>query len=157
MPPVGSTIAGLLFYYQRKAKKMGIVSTKKVGFYEFFSLVDGGGLFLLVVGFAMTFLPISLASTTPSNWHTGWIIALIVIGISLLLVLPVYERLFARHPLLPTRYFGNPSIVLAACIYFLDSLCFAASHTYLYSWVVVAKDFGVTKVCSESYHYPLDD
>lgn len=146
MPTCAAFFIGILFYYQRKAKKMGIVQTKRLGFYEFFAVIDGGGLALLTAGFAMFFLPISLASTTPSNWSTGWIIALMVVGGVLLLSLVPYEKFVASHPVLPTRYFKNISIVLACVMYFLDSLCFSASHTYLYSWVVVAHNYDTTKV-----------
>ena len=145
MPPCASFIIITLWYYQRKAKRLGIVSTRKVGFYEFLSLIDLGGLCLLCAGFAMFFLPISLASTTPSNWKTGWIIALIVLGAACLIALVPYETYVARHPVLPPRYFRNLSIMLAIGIAFLDTVCFSASHTYLYSWVVVSHNYGVSK------------
>lgn len=93
----------------------------------------------------MFFLPISLASTTPSNWKTSWIIALIVLGAALLIGLVPYEAYVARHPVLPPRYFKNLSITLAIGMGFLDELCFTASHTYLYSWVVVAHNYDATK------------
>lgn len=109
------------------------------------SLIDIGGLFLLCAGFAMFFLPISLASTTPSNWKTGWIIALIILGAVFLVALVPYEAHVAKHPVLPPRYFRNLSITMAVAIGFLDTLCFSASHTYLYSWVVVAHNYDVTK------------
>lgn len=151
LPTCGSFIIITLFYYQRKAKKLGIVQTKKVTFYEFFSQIDGGGLFFLCAGFAMFFLPISLAATTPSNWKTGWIIALIVLGAILLIALPLYENFFAKHPILPPHYFRNQTIVLAISIAFLDNLCFAATHTYLYTWVVVAHNYSVDKATYFTY------
>lgn len=121
------------------------MKTKKVNFYEIVSLIDLGGLALLCAGFAMFFLPISLASTTPSNWRTSWIIALIVIGALLLIALVPYEAYIAKHPVLPPRYFRSISITLAISIGFLDTVCFSASHTYLYSWVVVSHNYNATK------------
>jgi len=144
-PPCGAFLIGVLFFYQRKAKKMGIVQTAKLSFYKFFSLIDGGGLALLCAGFGMFFLPMSLASTTPSNWKTGWIIALMVVGGVLLISLPFYEKFLANHPILPTHYFKNKVIVLAAVMYFLDSLCFSASHSYLYSWVTISHNYDATR------------
>lgn len=47
-----SFILVTLLFYQRKAKKIGIVSRQKLSFYGFFSMCDAGGLFLLVAGFA---------------------------------------------------------------------------------------------------------
>lgn len=144
-PPCGAFLIAMLFYYQRKAKRMGIVQTAKLSVYKFGALIDAGGLALLCVGFGMFFLPISRASTTPSNWKTGWIIALMVVGGVLLVSLPFYEKFLASHPILPTHYFKNRAIVLAACMYFLDSLCFSASHAYLYSWVTVSHNYDATR------------
>lgn len=145
MPPCASLIIGTLFYYQRKAKKFGVIQTRKVGLYEFMSLIDFGGLCLLCAGFAMFFLPIDLAATVPSNWKTPWIIALIVIGSIFLIMLVPYEKYVARHPVLPPRYFRNLGIVLPVAIGFLDELCFASTHTYLYSWVIVAHNYSAEK------------
>ncbi|GAB7353857.1 hypothetical protein MBLNU459_g4219t2 [Dothideomycetes sp. NU459] len=145
MPVCASFVIATLFVYQRRAKRLGLVQTKKPGFYEFFALIDGGGLVLLCAGFAMFFLPISLASTTPSKWSTSWIIALIVLGAASLIGLVPYEKYVASHPILPSRYFRNATIVLAISIAFLDNLCFAATHTYLYSWVVVAHNYSAEK------------
>lgn len=145
MPPCASFIILTLWYYQRKAKRLGVLQTKRVNFHEFLSLIDAGGLFLLCAGFAMFFLPISLTSTTPSHWKTGWIIALIVIGAGFLLVLVPYEAYLAKHPIMPPRYFRNLSIMMAVGMGFLDQLAFSASHTYLYSWIVVAHNYDATK------------
>lgn len=145
MPIMASCIIGTLFFYQRKAKKMHIVQTPKVGFREFFSLIDAGGLFFLVVGFGMFFIPISVASTATEKWKTPWVIAVMVIGAALLCCLIPYEKFVARNPILPLRYFRNATIVLAVSITFMDAICFYGTHTYLYSWVVVAHNYSVSK------------
>lgn len=152
MPVCSSVLIATLFVFQRRAKRLGLVpQTKRPSIHEFFALIDGGGLVLLCAGFAMFFLPISLASTTPSNWRTSWIIALIVLGAVLLIAFVPYEKYFASHPILPSRYFRNATIVLAVSIAFLDNLCFAATHTYLYAWVVVAHNYTAEKATFFNY------
>lgn len=80
-PFCASFIIITLLYYQRKAKKAGIVVTKRYTIFEFCSLIDLGGMILLSGGLAMLLLPICLAALTPSKWKTPWLIALMVLGI----------------------------------------------------------------------------
>lgn len=131
-----------LLYYQRKAKKMGIVATKKISIYEFCSLIDLGGTILLSGGFAMLLIPITLASTTTSKWRTPWLDALIALGALFLLALPVYEKYLAKHPVVPIQYFRNMTIVMGFLLIATDSLGFGCSHTYLYPWAVIAHNFS---------------
>jgi len=84
MPFCASFIILTLLYYQRKAKKAGIVVTKRMTIYDFCSLIDLGGVILLSGGFAMLLLPISLAATTPSRWQTPYLDALMGLGIAFL-------------------------------------------------------------------------
>ncbi|KAL1303078.1 hypothetical protein AAFC00_006522 [Neodothiora populina] len=151
LPPSASLLVITLWYYQRKAKRLGIIKTKKITTLEFFSSIDAGGLSILWVGSAMLLLPISLAATAPKAWHTGWIIALLILGLAFLLILVPYEAYVSKHPMMPPRYFRNLSIVLVIKIGFLDELAFSASHQYLYSWAVVAHNYSVRKATFYTY------
>ncbi|KAF2766893.1 MFS general substrate transporter [Teratosphaeria nubilosa] len=142
MPFAASFIIGALLYYQRKAKKAGLVLTERMTIYEFCSHLDLGGSILLAAGWAMFLLPFSLAATTPRKWTTGWVIALIVLGVVVLIGLVFYEALAARHPILPARYLKSISIVLACVTAGLDNFGFQATHTYLYTWAVVVHGMG---------------
>lgn len=63
MPFSASFIITTLLYYQGKAKKIGVVQTKKITVYEFCSLIDLGGVCLLSGGIAMLLLPLTIAAT----------------------------------------------------------------------------------------------
>lgn len=139
MPCAASVIIGSLLFYQRKAKNEGLVAVEKMTIYEFCSQLDLGGSFLLAAGFAMFLIPFSVASLTPGRWDTGWVIALIVVGFCILIGLLFYERLIAKHPILPARYLRNVSIVLCCLLAFFDTLGFQATHTYFYTWAVVVQ------------------
>lgn len=143
MPFCSSFLIGTLLCYQRKAKKENIVTTNKVNIYEFCSLIDLGGVILLSGGFAMLLLPMTLAATTPSRWNTPYIDVLIALGAVFLILLVPYEKYLAKYPVVPVRYFKNWSIVFSCALGAFDSLGFSATHTYLYSWSLVAREFSV--------------
>jgi MFS family permease len=142
MPFTASFIIITLLVFQHRAKKAGIVYAEKLGLYQFFSRIDIGGVFLLGGGFAMLLLPITLAATTTSKWHTAWIDVLIALGCVALIALYPYERYIAKHPVVPVRYFTNISIVVSFCLGILDNMGFGATHTYLYAWSLVAHDYS---------------
>lgn len=142
MPFAASFIISTLIYYQHKAKKAGILLTRKLTLYDFCSQVDLGGIILLSAGLALTLLPLTLAATTTSKWSTPWIPALLAIGLAILIILPFYESKYARYPLVPIHYFKNLTILSSILLIFTDSLGFSCTHTYLYAWAIVARNFS---------------
>jgi hypothetical protein len=144
MPFGASFIIGALLYYQRKAKKMGLLKPRKMTVYDFCSEIDLGGIIFFVAGFSCFLLPLTIAASLPDGWHTPWVIVLIVIGAIILVGLPFYEKHYAVHPITPMFYFKNATIVLSCLLIATDSIGFSATHTYLYAWGVVAHDFTPT-------------
>jgi hypothetical protein len=91
MPFGASFIVITLIYFQRRAKKAGLILPLRTSVYEFCSLIDLGGMILFAGGFAMLLLPISLSATTPSKWQTPWIGAVIALGGVFLVSLQVIQ------------------------------------------------------------------
>ncbi|KKY24760.1 putative siderochrome-iron transporter [Phaeomoniella chlamydospora] len=143
MPFAASFVIGTLLFFQRKAKKQGLVLTEKLSVYKFFSLIDAGGSFLLMAGFALMLVPMTVAATTTSRWNTPWVPALIVVGFVILLLLIPYEIYIAKNPIMPPRYFKNLTLVCCCLIGAFDQMGFGASHTYFYSWMVVAHNYSI--------------
>ncbi|KAK6063410.1 ENB1 protein [Seiridium cupressi] len=141
MPFCASFIITTLIYYQGRAKKEELVPRVKIGFAEFCSQIDLGGIVLFSGGLALILVPLTLAATTPSQWSTPYLIALIVLGGVLLITLPFYEKFFARYPIIPPQYFLNRTILVCLILIAVDSLGFSCTHTYLYTWVTVSKGF----------------
>lgn len=137
MPIAASPLIGALLFYQRKAKKQEVVRTTRLTVYQFCSQFDLGGSVLLGAGFAMFLIPFSLAAVTPSRWSTGWIIALIVLGVVTLIGLIGYEGYVAKYPILPARYLKELSIVICCLLGLLDTFGFQGTHTYLYTWATI--------------------
>ncbi|KAK8129355.1 siderochrome-iron transporter [Apiospora kogelbergensis] len=143
MPFGSSFIIGTLLYYQRKAKKMGVLVSQKMTLHEFCSEIDLGGMLLFVGGLACLLLPLTFAAQLPEGWRSPWIIALLVIGIALLVCLGFYEKYVAVYPVMPPSYFKNLTISVSLLMLALDNLGFSATHTYLYSWSIVSYNLDV--------------
>ena len=144
MPFGASFIILTLLWYQRKAKKLGILQTKTITLNDFCSEIDLGGMVLFIAGFSCFLLPLTIAAQETNGWKTPWIIALIIIGAVLLIGLPYYESYYSRHPIMPMFYLKNSTIILSCLLVLTDSIGFSATHTYLYAWGAVAHDFDPT-------------
>ncbi|KAJ5533561.1 siderochrome-iron transporter [Penicillium frequentans] len=142
MPFGASFIISTLLYYQIRAKKMGLVLRQRMTVYNFCSQIDLGGVILFSGGFALILVPLTLAATTTSQWKTPYLDALIAVGAVMLIVFPFYETLVSRYPFMPPSYFKNPTISLCLFLIATDSIGFACTHTYLYTWATVARNFS---------------
>ncbi|KAJ5936836.1 siderochrome-iron transporter [Penicillium verhagenii] len=143
MPFGASFIITTLLYYQMRAKKMGLVLRQRMTVYDFCSQIDLGGVILFSGGFALILVPLTLAATTTSRWKTPYLDALIAVGAAMLVAFPFYETLVSRYPFMPPSYFKNPTISLCLFLIATDSIGFACTHTYLYTWAIVARGFSV--------------
>ncbi|KAK8036913.1 siderochrome-iron transporter [Apiospora marii] len=143
MPFGSSFIIGTLLYYQRKAKKMGVLVSQKMTLHEFCSEIDLGGMLLFVSGLACLLLPLTFAAQLARGWRTPWIIALLIIGVFLLACLGFYEKHVAVYPIIPPSYFKSLTITVSLLMLALDNVGFSATHTYLYSWGVVSYNLDV--------------
>lgn len=144
MPFGSSFIIGTLLYYQRKAKKMGLIKPRDMTIYNFCLEIDLGGIILFVAGFACLLLPLTIAASLTHGWKTPWVIALILVGAIILVCLPFYEKHFAVNPITPMFYFKNATIVLSCLLIATDSIGFSATHTYLYAWGTITHNLTPT-------------
>ena len=143
--PVGlGPLIGVLYGYQRKAKKAGYkAKMKKITVYEFCSELDLGGMTLFSGGLALVLLPATLAGTLEKGWETGWVIACLVLGALMLIALPPYEYYLAKHPIVPPYYLRDLTITIALIMYTLDSLALGVTHSYFYTWLIVARGYKI--------------
>lgn len=70
---------------------------------------------LVVGGFCLLLLPLTIAATTLNKWHTPYIIAMLVVGVVLLALFAIWERYFAPVTFVPFRYLKDRT-VLGACV-----------------------------------------
>lgn len=72
------------------------------------------GIVLISAGFALLLLPLSLATYQASQWRSGSIIAMFVVGFCCLVAFAVHERFTARKPFLPFHFLTDRT-VFGAC------------------------------------------
>lgn len=74
-------------------------------------------MFLTIAGWALLLLPFSIASTAPDGWKTGYIIAMIVLGVVLLGAFVAWEKYYSPYPYIPFKFLQNRTILGASLIY----------------------------------------
>ncbi|KAH8647837.1 siderochrome-iron transporter [Xylariales sp. PMI_506] len=138
-------LIGLLTFWRRKSSKLGYVSRSKTTAKSFFSEIDAVGLLIFSSAFCLILVPVSMGGTAVDGWKTSWVIACIVLGALLLIALPFYEHFVAKHPFMPARYFRDRTIGMALLLYGLDGISLGVTHSYFYTWLIVARDYTVSQ------------
>lgn len=93
----------------------------------------------------MFLLPFDIADSAPHGWSSGYIIAMIVVGFSMLFVFAIYEWKFAPVPMLNLTFLTNRTVV-GACLldatYQLSYYCWA---NYFTSFLQVVNDLTIAQ------------
>ncbi|KAM5523951.1 siderophore iron transporter mirb [Fusarium oxysporum f. sp. phaseoli] len=120
-------ILAVFFLHQRKAISLGVIEKEAVkrsawgSTVYYFWQFDTVGLFLVTAGWSLLLLPFSIARSAPQGWTAGYIIAMIVLGVLILIASIYWERSFARIPFFPWRFLKERT-VWASCL--LNGLMF---------------------------------
>lgn len=83
-------------------------------------------MFLTVAGWSLLLLPFSIATSAPNGWQTGYIIAMLALGLAMLAAFGVWEKRFAPVSYFPWDYLGDRTILGACLVYafmFASILC----------------------------------
>lgn len=70
---------------------------------------------ILIFGLCLLLVPLTLAGSAVNRWGTGYIIAMLVLGLALLILFVVYEKLWAPVTFMPYKYLKDRT-VLGACL-----------------------------------------
>ncbi|EFY87939.1 siderophore iron transporter mirB [Metarhizium acridum CQMa 102] len=135
---------------KRKAVRMGVYPERprnrtawescKHYFIEF----DVIGMFLTVAGWSLLLLPFQLVNTASDGWRTGYVIAMIVVGVVLLALFAIWEKYFAPVQYFPWAYLKDRTILGACLLYgfmFLSIFCW---DTYYQSYLEVVHFQSIT-------------
>ncbi|KAI1150394.1 siderochrome-iron transporter MirB [Nemania diffusa] len=130
-------VALVFIWSKRKALKQGIMEprvhnrtaweTTKYYFVEF----DVVGMLLTIFGFSLLLLPFSLDAYAPHGWDTGYIIAMIVLGVVLLAAFVLWEKYLAPVQYFPFRFLKDRTILGACGLYgflFISIYCWDAYY-----------------------------
>ncbi len=101
-------------------------------------------MFLTIFGWSLLLLPFSLVQYAPNGWKTGYIIAMIVLGVVLLAAFVVWEKFFATVQYFPFKHLKDRSVLGACLVYGLMFLSIFTWDTYYYSYLQVVHDLSIT-------------
>ncbi|KAJ5646273.1 Major facilitator superfamily domaingeneral substrate transporter [Penicillium lividum] len=73
------------------------------------------GVFIFTVGLVLFELPFDIADYAPDGWASGYIIAMLVVGISMLFFFAIWEIFVAPVPFLDITYIKNRTVI-GACL-----------------------------------------
>ncbi|KAI0443848.1 siderophore iron transporter mirC [Xylaria telfairii] len=158
LPAAFLPLALTLFLNGRRAKRLapppekpkfaegGLLAAVKHVVVSIWYSLDIGGIVLLSASFALILIPLTLTKTTPGGWHSGTIIALIVVGGVLLIAFPFWEgsKKLAPHPLIPLELLKSRTFCAGCAIGFFYFLVFYLSvQPYFYSYLLVVQHQSV--------------
>lgn len=102
------------------------------------------GMLLIIAGWSILLLPLSLANYAAHSWRSASIIAMLVIGFCLLVAFGIWERFFARKQFLPFHYLVDRTVVgacLSAMTLFMSFYCW---DIYFSSFLQVVYNLSVS-------------
>ncbi|KAJ5588017.1 Major facilitator superfamily domain general substrate transporter [Penicillium hispanicum] len=98
------------------------------------------GVVIFTLGLVLFELPFDIADYAPHGWQSGYIIAMLVVGFSMLFFFAIHEKWFAPKPLLSMSFLSDRTVI-GACLldatYQLSNYCW---NYYFTSWLQVVND-----------------
>ncbi|OHW97159.1 siderophore iron transporter [Colletotrichum incanum] len=139
IPVITMPLFGIFMYNYYQAKNQDLESIRH-NFVQF----DVVGLLLVTAGFALFLLPFNLYQRQPEAWRSPKIIAMLVVGGTLIIIFALWERFFAPVKYLPWELLTNRTILgacnLAAVIFISHNL----RDSYYISFLQVVDDLELT-------------
>jgi hypothetical protein len=103
------------------------------------------GVFLLIAGFTLLLLPLTLAESQPHKWQSASIITMIVIGGVLIIVFAVWERFFAPKPFMPYHLLTSRTVIGACLLDLCYQVAYYCWYSYFTSYLQVVYDVSLTQ------------
>jgi MFS family permease len=153
-------LAMSLFLNGRKVEKMGLLvkrrhedpatngQSSRVAAKRLFHDLDIGGTLLLSGGLSLILIPLTLVSRSPSGWHDPKLLAMILTGMVLLVLFPLWESRphLAPHPLLPLPLLKSRTFCAGCALgFFYFGVFYIAVQPYFYSYLLVALNLPVSR------------
>ncbi|SPQ22906.1 fc97c650-8b70-42ea-b808-b241e2f19505 [Thermothielavioides terrestris] len=159
LPAAFLPLAMSLFFNGRKAEQLGLLAKKRHGdprtdnesrraaARRLFDELDIGGTLLLSAGLALILVPLTLVSRSSSGWHDPKLLVMILTGLVLLMLFPVWESRpdLAPHPLLPLPLLRSRTFCAGCALgFFYFAVFYIAVQPYFYSYLLVALNLPVS-------------
>ncbi|KAL4972652.1 major facilitator superfamily domain-containing protein [Aspergillus desertorum] len=135
----------------KKAKNRGVLAREPTGrtflqsVWYYLIEFDAFGMFVFSAGLVIFFLPFEIADSAPHGWGTGYIIAMIVVGVVMLAIFVLHEVYIAPVPMLKFSFLWNRTVI-GACLldatYQISYYCWA---NYFTSFLQVVNDLTLAE------------
>ncbi|QLG75109.1 hypothetical protein HG535_0H04360 [Zygotorulaspora mrakii] len=109
-----------------------------------FWYIDTIGLILITASLACILVPLTLAGGTSQKWRDGWIIAVLVVGGTLLPTFFVWEARWAINPILSVKQAKDRGIWAPFCSSIFSSMIYLLAIDFLYPVLFVAMNQSST-------------
>ncbi|KAJ9151333.1 Siderophore iron transporter mirB [Pleurostoma richardsiae] len=150
-PVVAAPLYFVLKYNLRKSRELGATTKEKSNrtiiqsIWYWFVEFDLTGVVLFSTGLTVFLLPFSIASDAPDGWGSGYIIAMIVVGVVVLAIFVLFETYVAPAPMLNFTFLADRTVI-GACLldatYQISYYCWA---NYFTSFLQVVNDLTVAE------------
>ncbi|EMC96408.1 hypothetical protein BAUCODRAFT_70091 [Baudoinia panamericana UAMH 10762] len=105
------------------------------------------GTVLVIFGIGMFSAALSLGETAPQGWKTGYVLAMLIVGIVLMIAFVVWDC-WCKYPLVPMGIWKDRNFTLCLCILMLGFMAFVPGSFFIslyfqQIWHMSALDVGV--------------
>lgn len=149
VPLVVLPLYGLMLWYLRKAKNLGVMQPRNSGRTVVQSILhytrefDAVGLLLLSAGVALFLLPFNLYSFQGKGWSSPLVISMLVVGIVLMIAFVLWEIFAAPVQFLPYKLLRDRTVLgsclLCTCLF----MSYQVWNSYFNSFLQVVQGLSV--------------
>ncbi|KAL2831550.1 major facilitator superfamily domain-containing protein [Aspergillus cavernicola] len=150
-PIVAAPLYVLFKVNLKKAKTEGVLARESSGrtllqnIWHYIIEFDAFGVIVFSAGLTVFFLPFDIADSAPDGWGTGYIIAMIVVGVVMLAIFIVHELYVAPIPMIKFAFIKDRTVI-GACLldatYQISYYCWA---NYFTSFLQVVNDLTLSE------------
>ncbi|KAH8690735.1 major facilitator superfamily domain-containing protein [Talaromyces proteolyticus] len=150
-PVVAAPLYFILKFNLQKAKKAGILHDEKSGrtllqsIWHYIIEFDAIGVILFSTGLTVFLLPFTIANSAPNGWDTGYIIAMIVVGVVMLFIFIIHETFLARVPMFNFEFLSDRTVIGACLLDATYQLSYYCWNNLFGSFLQVVNDLSIAE------------
>ncbi|KAH8918509.1 MFS transporter [Atractiella rhizophila] len=151
LPVVALPLVVVMRFQERKATKAGLIVQERSertwtqSVWHYLIEFDAFGVLLLAAGVSLFLLPFSLADSAPHGWQSGYIIAMLVLGFSLMVTFAVFERYVAPKPFMPYHVLLSRTIAGTCLLCGTYQVAYYAWNSYFSSFLQVVNGLSISE------------
>ncbi|KAK6951522.1 hypothetical protein Daesc_006043 [Daldinia eschscholtzii] len=146
---VSLPVVAILFYHERKAKKLGLLRPKSgrtpiQSILHYIIEFDLIGAIFVSAGFTLILLPFSLVNSASHSWKSASVIVMIVMGVVSLAAFAVWEKFFSRVKFFPFEFLKDRTFLGAVLAYFVVFMTTFIWDAYYSSYLQVVHGLSIS-------------